>query len=155
MKNAISTLLFVITLGATAQAQKVKEANVPAAVKEAFTKMYPSANHVEWEMEGTNYEAEFDNNKTETSVEFTSTGNLVFTEVEIQTSELPAAALTYLNTNCAGKKVKEATKITDAAGVMTYEAEVDGADYIFDTNGQFLKKIEEKEEGDHDEKNKK
>ncbi|MBC7865300.1 MAG: hypothetical protein IAF38_20155, partial [Bacteroidia bacterium] len=51
------------------------------------------------------------------------------------------------------KKVKEAAKITDAKGVVTYEAEIDNADYIFDSTGNFLKKeIESDSDKDDDKK---
>jgi hypothetical protein len=39
-----------------------------------------------------------------------------------------------------GKKIKEASHITDAKGVISYEAEIDGVDYIFDADGKMLRK---------------
>ena len=53
--------------------------------------------------------------------------------------------------NLPGKKVKESAKITDAAGKVSFEAEIDNIDYIFDSNGSLIKKEEEKEkDGDKD-----
>ncbi len=145
MKNLAFTLILLSSL-TVAYAQKVKEVNVPAPVKEAFSKMYPDAKNVEWEMEDGNYEAEVDINKIETSVVFTPAGAHVMTEVEITPDALPAAALNYVKTNLGGKKIKEAAKMTTAEGVVTYEAEVDEADYIFDASGTFIKKEVEKED---------
>jgi hypothetical protein len=41
--------------------------------------------------------------------------------------------------NLSGKNIKEAAKIVDAGGTVTYEAEVQGTDYLFDANGNFIK----------------
>ena len=61
------TLMMALCLGlTTGYAQKVKAAEVPAAVKDAFAKKYPGAK-AEWEKEDGNYEAEFDG-KVEGSV---------------------------------------------------------------------------------------
>lgn len=42
-----------------------------------------------------------------------------------------------------GKTIKEGAKITTADGTVNYEAEVDGKDVIFDTNGKFLKEVKD------------
>lgn len=123
-----------------AQAQKLKEADVPANVKTAFQKLYPNTKVEEWEKEGANYEAEFDVNKTETSVVLDASGTLLETETEIAPTALPKAAHDYLAQNMPKAKVHEASKITKADGTVSYEAEVDKADYLFDANGNFIKK---------------
>jgi len=72
-------------------------------------------------------------------------------EVEIKESELPKGVADYIAKNLTGKKVKEAAKITDAAGKVSYEVEIDNVDYIFDSNGSLIKKEVEKEsDGDKD-----
>jgi len=57
----------------------------------------------------------------------------------IKGSQLPSAALNYIKTNYKGKKVKESFKITSADGVVSFEAEIDDRDVIFNTNGKYLK----------------
>lgn len=118
--------------------EKIKSVNVPAAVSASFTKQFGTV-EAKWEKKGANYEAEFEHNKKETSAVFSAEGKLLETEVEIPVTELPAAALEYIKKNHADAKVKEAAKITDAAGVITYEAEVKGKDLIFDAKGNFVK----------------
>lgn len=118
-----------------ANAQKLKEADVPAAVKEGFKKQYPNAKVEGWEKEGANYEAEFDLNKTETSVVFDASGKLLETETEIAESALPKAVLDQISKTMPGKKVKEAAKIVDASGKVKYEAEIEKKDYLFEENG--------------------
>jgi len=40
----------------------------------------------------------------------------------------------------AGNRTKESAKIINAKGTLTYEVEIKGIDWIFDNNGNFLKK---------------
>ncbi len=136
-----TTILIIILFSFTcvSNAQRLKESDVPTAVKTAFVKMYPGAISVEWEMENSKYEAEFKENNVETSAIFEANGTYVQTEVEIAVSSLPEAVREYVSKNLAGKKIKEAAKIIDAKGTITYEAEVGGKDYIFDASGVFLK----------------
>lgn len=137
---------FCLCLGLNqAVAQKIKEAEVPAQVRDAFKKLYPEAKVEEWEKEDAFYEAEFDNKKEETTVTFDILGNLIETEVEIKASELPASAQEFLTKNAKGKKIKEACRITDAAGKVTYEAEAGDTEYHFEDKGNFISKEQEKE----------
>ncbi|MDQ3109618.1 MAG: PepSY-like domain-containing protein [Bacteroidota bacterium] len=139
MKTYILIAAFALCTG-YAHAQKLKAAEVPAAVKENFQKQYPSVTVVDWEKEDGNFEAEFEVGETETSVVYEASGKLIMTETEIAVSELPKAVGEYLAKNLPGQKIKEAAKMTDASGTITYEAEVDKADYIFDASGNFIKK---------------
>ncbi len=153
MKNLIILLALSLSVG-SAYSQKLKEADVPAAVKESFKKNYPTGKAEKWEKEGDVYEAEYEMGKDEGSVTFDASGNVQETEKEIKVSELPKGVSDYVNKNMPGKKIKEASKITTAAGVVQYEAEVGEVDYIFDADGKFLKKEEDKEKDDDDKKKK-
>lgn len=137
MKAIVITITGLLTFG-TACAQSVKESDVPASVKTAFAKKYPNAK-AKWEKEDANYEAEFETGETDQSVVLDATGAILETEVEIKTSELPAAATEYISKNYKDAKLKEAARITDAQGVVTYEAEIKGKDLIFDSTGKFIK----------------
>ncbi len=143
----------------SSSAQEIKESEVPAAVKEALKKQYPNVKEVEWEKEGNNYEAEIElvqvpmdgkgkKREVEKSLEYTATGELVKTEEQIEIKALPAAINDYVNKNYPGKKIKEASKITEANGTIKYEAEVEKQDLIFDANGAFLEKEATKDDDD-------
>lgn len=152
MKKSILVLAMAF-IALAANAQKVKEADVPPAIKAAFVKAHPNAKVDKWEKEGNNYEVEFTENKIESSVDLGPNGQILETETEIAVTALPKGVADYCTKNMPGKKIKEASKIVDAAGKVTYEAEVDDADYIFDSNGTFLeKKVEPKEADDEDKK---
>ncbi len=154
-KNIITTIALSLVIS-FASAQKVKESEVPAAVKEAFTKKYAGAKVEKWEKEDGNFEAEFDQGKNEMSAVYNPSGTFVQEEVEIKTSALPAAVTEYCNKNFAGWKVEEATKITAADGKISYETEIgkgkEDFDALFDDKGNFLKKTTEAKDDDDDKK---
>lgn len=134
--TVLSAAIFTITL---ANAQKISEKKVPEFVKSALQKSYPGAKQLKWEKEKGNYEVEFEVNQTDYSLLIDASGNVLETEVEIKLDELPANAKAYIYKNHAGQKIKEAEKITDSKGVVTYEAEIKGKDLIFDSEGNFIK----------------
>jgi hypothetical protein len=119
--------------------QKTSKDNIPQVVKDSFMKSFPTVQNEKWEKENQNFEAEFDLNKEEMSALFSPEGKLIETEVEIAIGDLPAPIINYFSKNLSEKKIKEASKITDAAGKVSFEAEVNGKDYIFDASGNLLK----------------
>jgi hypothetical protein len=135
-----------LMISLAACAQNVKEADVPTVVKDAFKKSYANAKEVKWEKEGANYEAEFEVGETDQSVVYDASGHLIETEVEIKVDNLPAAVREYVSKNYKDMKIKEATKITDAKGAVSYEAEIKDKDLIFDSNGKFIKEEVDKTE---------
>jgi hypothetical protein len=138
-KLALMTVAAMIT--SLTFAQKLQEKDVPASVKTAFQKNFPQAKVEKWEKEGVNFEAEFELNKSEQSVLFDAQGGIIETEIEIEISELPNGIVDYVKTNYKGQSVKEAAKITDTKGTLTYEAEIKGMDLLFDINGKLIKEI--------------
>ncbi|MDE3235173.1 MAG: PepSY-like domain-containing protein [Bacteroidota bacterium] len=140
MKKSIGLLACTVILTGTVNAQKLKEAQVPAVVKAAFDKHFPGIT-AKWEKEDANYEAGFHQNGKEMSALFNANGNLTETEVTIKIDELPASVHQYIKKNHPNTKIKEASKITLSDGTQHYEAEVNGQDLIFDTEGNFIKAV--------------
>jgi hypothetical protein len=121
-------------------AQKLKNTDVPATVKAALQKKYPSAANVTWEKEKGNFEANWGGrSKEDNSVLFTPDGSFVEMVVAIPVNSLPQAVSAYVKKNYQGAKITEAGKVTDAAGETRYEAEVRGKDLLFDEAGNFIK----------------
>jgi len=146
MKKIILSVIIVSGLNlANAQEAKEKkepkltEAEVPAPAKAKFAALYAGVKAEKWEKENGNYEVKFHQNKTEMSILIDATGTLLETETSIEVSALPKSVSDYVAKNKPGKKIKEASKIVDAKGVMTYEAEVEKTDLIFDKDGKFVK----------------
>jgi len=131
-------MLFVLTFCYTVNGQDLKEAEVPAVVKSKFSALHPEVINVKWEKENGNYEAEFGQSKMQTSIIFDAAANLIQTEYEIPVSDLPKGVIDYSSQNLKSKKPVEATKVVNASGVITYEAEIGNSDYLFDSSGNFL-----------------
>ncbi len=125
---------------ASANAQKVNEANVPAGVLGAFKTECPKITSAKWEKEDGNYEAHYKSGNAEMTCVIDPSGKYLQSETAINASSLPDAVTSYLNKNLPGKKITEAAKITGADGKVTYEAEADNVDYTFDSDGKLLKK---------------
>ncbi|MBI3510020.1 MAG: PepSY-like domain-containing protein [Bacteroidetes bacterium] len=132
-------IIFILMLAVASITVSAQKSNIPAACKTKLTQLYPNATGVKWGVEGNNYEAEFKNAGVETSLLLDASGNVQETEVGIDKSQLPAAVTLYMSKNVPTKKITEASRITDSAGKVTYEAEAGGLDYIFDETGNFIK----------------
>jgi hypothetical protein len=148
MRNLIIIITVTLTSLAT-NAQDLREKDVPDAVKTKFASLYPDVK-AQWEMENGKYEAEFYQNKFETSVLFDAAGTIIQTEREIPVSSLPQAVRDYVKKNLKGQKITEAEEISEADGTVNYEAEVGKSDYIFDSNGNFIKKETDENETEDD-----
>ncbi|MBS1781858.1 MAG: PepSY-like domain-containing protein [Bacteroidetes bacterium] len=141
MKKTSLLLVAALSMASLVGAQKLSESKVPASVKSAFHQHFPKAKEVKWENEKGNYEANFELASTKQSALFKPSGEMFESEVSISTDELPKSVLAYVYKHHHGQKIKESAKITNAAGEITYEAEVNGKDLIFDANGNFLKEV--------------
>jgi hypothetical protein len=139
------TILFAVSTATFAQKEKgekegKEKITVPAAVKSALAKKYPEATKVSWEKEKGNYEANWGGRSGEdNSVQFTPAGNFIEIVKAIPVSELPAPVLAYVKEHYKGTKITEAGRVTDAKGKISYEAEVNRKDIIFDEKGNFVK----------------
>jgi hypothetical protein len=139
-RAGLSAVAFGCLISTAAFSQRVRSADVPAAVKTALQQKYPSASGVGWEKEKGNYEANWGGaSKEDNSVLFTPAGVFVEQVVAMPVARLPAAVADYVRTHYPGAKIAEAGKVTDAEGRTRYEAEVKGKDLLFDEKGDFIK----------------
>jgi predicted small lipoprotein YifL len=144
MKKLILLLMVAALAGCVNKPKPKPPADgIPPVVKEKFAAAWPKADSVKWEAGKGNYEADFLLNKLESSAVYDSAGNLIETETAIVADSLPAKVLTYFKDSLAGRKIREIVKVTDAAGKVTYEAEVDEPEYLFDAEGNLLEKVTE------------
>ncbi len=156
MKKVV-ILCAVALVSGTLSAQKLKETDVPQAVKASFTKSFPNAKGVEWSKESeSEFEAEFKSGSVEQSANFDAMGKWLVTETEIKKSDLPAGVQAAIKKEFAGFKIEEAEKVEKAEGV-TYEVELEKGELTygveFSKDGKVLKK-EEKKEGDEEKEEK-
>jgi hypothetical protein len=140
-KRCIVFLAACLLVSVASPAQRLKEKDIPAAVRSALEKKYPTAAAVTWEKEKGNYEANWGGRSGEdNSVQFSPSGDFIEMVKAIPVSELPSAVAAYVKEHYKGAKITEAGKVTDAAGRLSYEAEVHGKDLVFDEQGRFVKK---------------
>lgn len=140
MKKTILFLLAAIGFNYYSNAQDLKPKDVPAVIKQALAKKYPKASKVSWEKEKGNYEANWGGKSGEdTSVQFTPAGVFVEEADAIPVSQLPASIALYVKAHYNGAKIREASKVVDAAGNKMLEAEIKGKDILFSEAGSFIK----------------
>ncbi|WP_298296795.1 PepSY-like domain-containing protein [Hydrotalea sp.] len=138
-------LFSAVLLGLTVMscsAQDLKKSDVPEQVQTACAKKFPESGHakISWEKEKGNYEANWGGRSGEdNSAQFTPSGVFIEIVKAIPVNQLPAGVAQYVQANEHGAKIKEAGLVTDAKGVVTYEAEIKGKDLIFDQTGKFIK----------------
>lgn len=135
--NILTMSLIAISIASYAQ-QAVKD-KVPAAVQSSFSKMYPLAGKVTWGKEDGNYEASFIKDKVSHSVLIDGHGKVIETEVGITFRELPLATRQYIAAHFKNAKITETARITDSKGKVTYEAEINRKDVLFNDKGIALK----------------
>jgi hypothetical protein len=113
---------------------------VPQVVKAAFAQKYPKVKGVNWEKEKGNYEANWGGKSGEdNSALFAPSGQFIEIAKAISVNQLPASALGYVKNHYKGSSINEASLVTDAKGKVSYEAEVNHKDVVFDEHGNFLK----------------
>jgi hypothetical protein len=124
-------------------AQKIQQKDIPASVQSGLQKQFPDAENVKWEKEQSNYEAGFKSKGAAYSVLLNASGSIIETEVPVNVNSLPAPVKQFIAGKYPNQKIKEAAKIIDSKGIVTYEAEAGGKDLIFDSKGNFLKEIKD------------
>lgn len=143
VKKVFLGLIVISTTTLFAQSEgKTKKVIVPTEVKAAFAKEFP-AKKANWEMEDSNYEAEFRMNGNDASALYDTKGHQKALEIAINKEELPANVMLYLKKNYPSNKITETAKITDDKKEITYEVEIKKErklyDVLFNSKGAFLK----------------
>lgn len=142
MRKSLMIISLAVSVALAVKAQKLSVANVPAKVKAAFAKQHPGID-AKWEKENTKYEAAYKEGGHAFSELFDADGTMTESEITIKTTELPAAVSNYVKAHYNGAKINEAAKITNANGTVTYEAQVNKIDLIFDAAGKFIKETKD------------
>jgi len=142
MKKRLTVAVVLGVIAMSARGQKLNESQVPAVVKIAFEKKYPSAK-ASWDKEDANYEANFKQDGKAMSAVIDKNGTIVETETDIPVRDLPQSVQDYVKKKYPGSKIEEAARIVKANGDVHYEAEVHHKDVIFDANGKFIKEAKD------------
>ena len=136
--------------------QKISLTDAPAAVQAAITKAVGSSTikkvTKETKKGETKYEAEFDVNKVEHSVEVSATGEVLEEETEIDAKTLPQPVTDAVKAKYVDGTLGEANEVKEK-GSTFYEVDVkvgkDQHELKIDSSGKVLKdKIENEKDGD-------
>lgn len=139
----------VLLVGVTACSQ-----NAPKEVKDAFNSKFPSASEVEWEKENdSEWEAEFKLDGKEYSANFSTDGNWLETEHEIDASELPELVKNTINKEFSGYEIEKAEIAEKTNGTVyeiTLEKGEEEIEVVIDDAGKIIKQETKKEDEDED-----
>lgn len=124
--------------------------DVPAKVKTAFEQKFPTAQKVKWDKENeAEWEAEFKMNGEKYSANFTTDGQWMETEYEIEKSTIPQAVKQTLDNEFAGYDIEEA-EISETTDGKVYEFALDKDETELEVailpDGKVVKKEVKKEE---------
>lgn len=131
-KQWIFLLLFAATLFVASKCDDDDGSTIelPAVIQNYLNSNYSGYTIEESELDslctGTAvYDVELEGPKDkEVELTFDTEGNLLFTETEINSGDLPAAVTAGVNTNYAGAVVEEAARLDLAGGGTQYEVEL-------------------------------
>ena len=124
MKKIIVLLSACLLCSLMGYSQKITPDKVPAPVKQAFGKKFPTATDVKYEMEKKDYEINFKDKGVEMSANFDAAGKWLETETKIKQSDLPKEVSASEAKNFTGFKISEVAKVETPDKGLIYEIEI-------------------------------
>lgn len=119
----------------------IPQSEVPSVVLNAVSTAYPGATNMEWEKQNDLYEAEFDVDTKEYTVQLNATGGIVQTKYDVAETELPSAIKNTITANYKDLKLDDAEKV-EKAGRTYYQVELEGKlkskNLVLDESGKEL-----------------
>ena len=154
----------VLLIGMFSISMATNNTEIPKAVKEAFSKKYPTAEKVEWddaESDAAEYEVEFKLKGNKSTAKFKADGSWLETETKIKKSDLPQAVKTAITAQFTGYDLDEVELVETPELAMAYEVKLKDekndseVKAIFSADGKLLsqkvKNGEEENEGEEEE----
>ncbi|NDK57183.1 PepSY-like domain-containing protein [Pontibacter fetidus] len=123
MKTLLFGFVFAGAAGLAVNAQDVAPKDVPAAVTNAISQKYANAAKIDWEMNETNYEAEFKINRTEHTVLVDPAGTILMAKHDVDKKELPQAVNTAITQSYKGLKLDD-VEVLEKDGTTYYQVEL-------------------------------
>ncbi|MDQ7917675.1 PepSY-like domain-containing protein [Mesonia sp. MT50] len=140
MKILKMSLVFLFASVAV-QAQDLRMSDVPANLTTAFNKEFANATDVEWEKDMENYKVEFEIDRMDYDVWYSSIGQEVKRKVEISSSQLPSAVSNVIKKNYADFSIDDVDMIKTGNKVI-YEIDLETftkeLEITIDKNGKVL-----------------
>lgn len=141
-KMSMSLIVLLLT-GCLAIAQDIPQSQVPSIIVNKFQQDYPKAHDIDWEMDGENYEVEFELGLLQKDHEilYSPSGEILRHKQEITKSDLPEKVKNVLKNDYSGYRIKDVDKI-EMDGKVIYKLEAkslkDEWDLTLDEEGNIL-----------------
>ncbi|HMS50815.1 MAG: PepSY-like domain-containing protein [Sphingobacteriales bacterium] len=146
MKKRILIFSVAICTLSAAQAQDIFQYQAPSVIVNEFSKQYPKATDVEWEIEGDFYKVDFETGwNVDHEIWYNAEGKMVKHKEDISKIELPKTVTDRIKTDFNGYTIDDLKRITDN-GKIVYKMELNALmkrdwNVVIDTNGNVLSKM--------------
>ena len=146
MKKQILIFGATLAMVATVQSQDIPQSQLPSVVVNVFNKQFPKVTDLEWEMEGSLYNADFETGwNIDHEVWYTKEGKMVKHKEDISVIDLPKAVSQKIATDFKGYSLHDLERIMDN-GKVVYKMELKALieqdwDVVLDANGNILSKV--------------
>jgi|GEM_PF-1438868 len=110
------------------------QSEIPAFITSRFGAIYPGATNVVWTSKDRSYEVAFTFKQTEFKVLFLEDGSVERTKTKAEISSVPEGITKY----AAGRSIKEALRVIDGFGTVTWEVKIGDVKYLFTQKGELL-----------------
>ena len=124
MKSLLVAFIFAGSTALAVNAQDVATKDVPSAVATALNQKFANATDLDWEMDGANYEADFDVNRVDHNVLIDPSGKILMTKRDIQKKDLPQAVTNAISQNHKGLRLDD-MEVLEKDGTTYYQVELD------------------------------
>lgn len=145
MRKNILSIIAIICISLTAQAQTLRMDQVPKGVLQAFHAKYASAIQESWEQAGKDiYQVGYFYNKKSQTTRYDASGKWLETETEINFNQVPRAVSNAVSKQFDGYEIQMVSLIDGPSGDQTYEIILfkgkENYDVTFSAKGEVLKK---------------
>jgi uncharacterized membrane protein YkoI len=121
--------VFLITaiaaIGFCSCGQDMPASKVPSVVQNTVETRFANATKIEWEKKNGVYEAEFNLDSAEYTVQIDPAGKIEAYKIDISENQLPASIVAAINNNYQGYKVDDAERL-EKDGTTYYQVELEG-----------------------------
>ena len=140
----LKSFIVLLMVGFTMNAQDISFSEVPTAIQSHFNKAYKNVTDIEWEKEMDHYQVEFEIDRMDYEVWYTSDGKQVKLEKELQPNELPNVIATAVKKKYSDYSIDDC-ELREENGNVIYLLELekwsDEIEVIYDANAKLLKEI--------------
>ena len=127
-------------------AKSLKSSDIPAQVMSTFKTACQKAEDVHWEINGDNFEVNYECNDADMSMVINPDGTILEKAAEIKKADLPLGAVEALTARYPGYRIRESEKI-ERNGTTEYEVDLaKKTEVVLDASGNVIKELTEKED---------